>query len=277
MSNLIPFHNVYRPTRIAEDKAEDLVLLHGWGLHSIVWDPVMPALLERFRVTVVDLPGMGQSPLPNGDYDLDFVVRQVKRVLPERCHLMGWSLGGLVALKLALDEPARMDSLVTVATTPRFTAADDWPAAMKPEILAKFAEMMEEDYEGTLVRFLALNCKGSPTMREDIALLKEILYFCGLPAQRALRGGLEILRDSDLRAELAGLGVPALMMFGENDNLVPAPVMPEVENINPDIRLALLKGLAHVPFISSPEVFLDAFFDFHDQRETGDVVRARGG
>lgn len=276
MSQLIPFHNVYRPTGVPEAGAEDLVLLHGWGLHSIVWDPIMPALLERFRVTVVDLPGMGQSPLPNGDYHLDFVVRQVRRVLPERCHLMGWSLGGLVALKLALEEPARIDSLVTVATTPRFTAADDWPAAMKPEILAKFAEMMEEDYEGTLVRFLALNCKDSPTMREDIALLKEILYFCGLPAQRALRGGLEILRDSDLREDLARLGVPTLMMFGEHDNLVPAAVMPEVEALNPEIRLALLKGLAHVPFISAPELFTGALFDFHDRREVDDAVPARG-
>lgn len=277
MSNLIPFHNVYRPTGVPEAEAEDLVLLHGWGLHSIVWDPIMPALLERFRVTVVDLPGMGQSPLPNGDYDLDFVVGQVRRVLPQRCHLMGWSLGGLVALKLALEEPERIDSLVTVATTPRFTATDDWPAAMRPEILAKFAEMMEEDYEGTLVRFLALNCKDSPTMREDIALLKDILYFCGLPAQRALRGGLEILRDSDLRNELVRLDVPALMMFGENDNLVPAAVMAQVEKLNPGIRLALLKGLAHVPFLSAPRLFLDAFFDFHQQREAGDVVPARGG
>jgi pimeloyl-[acyl-carrier protein] methyl ester esterase len=266
MTALVPFHNIYKPTGVDNDTAEDLVLLHGWGLHSIAWDSVVPALLEHFRVTVIDLPGMGQSPLPNGDYDLDFVADQIRRVLPEYCHLLGWSLGGLVALKIALDEPERVQSVATVATTPRFTASDDWPTAMKPDILAKFAELMEEDYEGTLVRFLALNCKGSATMRADVELLKEILYFCGLPAQRALRGGLEILRDTDLRAELPDLQPPALMLFGENDNLVPAAVMGEIEQLAPGIQLALLRDVAHVPFVSTPDLFSRALLDFYRDR-----------
>ncbi len=64
MPRLIPFHNTYQATGVADDQAGDIVLLHGWGLHAIVFDDIVPALLERFRVTVVDLPGMGQSPLP---------------------------------------------------------------------------------------------------------------------------------------------------------------------------------------------------------------------
>lgn len=268
MTELLPFHNIYRPTGVAMDKAEDLVLLHGWGLHSIVWDDIMPALLERFRVTVVDLPGMGQSPLPAGDYDLDFVCAQLRRVLPASCHLMGWSLGGLAALKLAAEEPERVRSLVTVATNPRFVAADDWPAAMPPEILEKFAEVLAEDQEGTLVRFLALNCKGADTMRDDVRKLRDILYFCGLPAGRALRGGLEILRDTDLRDELSGLTVPTLMVFGEQDNIVPAAVLPEIERIAPGVELALLKGLAHVPFLSAPDIFLQALTDFYRSAST---------
>ncbi len=263
MTELVPFHNIYRPTGVSMEEAEDLVLLHGWGLHSIVWDDIMPALLERFRVTVVDLPGMGQSPLPAGDYDLDFVCRQLRRVLPRDFHLMGWSLGGLAALKLAAEEPERVRSLVTVATNPRFVAADDWPAAMPPEILEKFAEVLDEDQEGTLVRFLALNCKGADTMRADVRRLRDILYFCGLPAGRALRGGLEILRDTDLRDELSALAVPALMIFGERDNIVPAAVLPEIERIAPGVELALLKGLAHVPFLSAPDIFLQALTDFY--------------
>ena len=269
MPELIPFHNTYRPTGVSMDEAEDLVLLHGWGLHSIVWDDVMPGLLERYRVTVVDLPGMGQSPLPSGDYDLDFVVAQLRRVLPERCHLMGWSLGGLVAMALAAREPERVQSLRTLATTPRFVAADDWPAAMPAEILASFAEVLEEDQEGTLVRFLALNCKGADTMREDVRKLRDILYFCGLPAGRALRGGLEILRDTDLRAQLAALDMPVQMIFGEHDNIVPAAVLPEIERIAPQVQLALLEGVAHVPQVSAPDLFLQAVRDFGEHHDRG--------
>lgn len=262
---LLPFHNTYRST--GPGNAPDLVLLHGWGLHSIVWDDIMPGLLRHFRVTVIDLPGMGQSPLPNDHYDLDFLVDQVASVMPEHAHLMGWSLGGLVALRLAERLPRRVFSVVTACTSPRFTRGDDWPAAMPPEILAKFAEIFDEDQEGTLIRFLALNCKGAMTQKDDIRKLREILYFCGLPAGRALREGLKILRDTDMRAELHNLDVPLMMLFGETDNLVPAAVMADIEKLAPDIRLALQQGVSHVPFVSAPEVYLQAVMDFYRSRD----------
>lgn len=267
MSALVPFHNTYRSTR--ETPLGELVLLHGWGLHSIVWDDIMPGLLAHFQVTVIDLPGMGQSPLPSADYTLDFLVDQVAAIMPERAHVMGWSLGGLVALQLALRHPARVQSVVTTGTSPRFTAASDWPAAMAPEVLAKFAEVLREDEHGTLIRFLALNCKGSATLRDDVRKLKEILYFCGLPAGRALRGGLDILRDTDLRAELAQVHAPLLMLFGEQDHLVPAAVQADVRALHPAAALATLSELAHVPFISAPDLYLQAVTDFY--REHGIV------
>ena len=101
MPKLIPFHNTYKATGVNDDEAQDIVLIHGWGLHAIVFDDIVPALLERFRVTVVDLPGMGQSPMPNGDYTLDFLADEVLAIMPERAHVLGWSLGGLFALWLA--------------------------------------------------------------------------------------------------------------------------------------------------------------------------------
>ena len=261
MTHLPPFHNTYRSTGSAD--APDLVLLHGWGLHSIVWDDVMPGLLEHFRVTVVDLPGMGQSPLPNDPYTLDFLVGQVASVMPEKAHLMGWSLGGLVALRMASLMPERVRSVVSVATSPKFTRSDDWPAAMPGEILAKFAEIFDEDQEGTLIRFLALNCKGAVTQKDDIRKLRSILYFCGLPAGRALREGLNILRDTDLRDSLVEIARPTLMLFGEHDNLVPAAVMAEIEAIAPNVELALQQGVSHVPFVSAPDIFLQAVTDFY--------------
>ena len=263
MKALTPFHNTYKATGVADADAQDIVLIHGWGLHAIVFDDIVPALLERFRVTVVDLPGMGQSPLPNADYTLGFLAEQVLAIMPARAHLLGWSLGGLVALAMADKAPERVQSVVTVATSPRFTAGEDWQAAMKPEILAKFAELFDEDQEGTLVRFLALNCKGSAAMREDTARLKEILYFCGLPAPKALRGGLDILRDTDLRQALPTLSMPVLMVFGEHDHIVPAAAMPAVEPLIQNGRPALIEQVAHVPFLSAPDTFTRAVYDFY--------------
>ncbi len=262
MPALIPFHNTYRCTGATGEQAPDLVLLHGWGLHSIVWDDVMPALLERFRVTVIDLPGMGQSPLPADDYTLEFLTRQMLAVMPERCHLVGWSLGGLVAINIAVQAPQRVMSLATVACSPRYVAAPDWLPAMSVEILDKFAELCAEDVEGTLIRFLALNAKGADTMRDDVRKLKEILYFCGLPAPRALRDGLEILRDTDLRAQLHRLSVPSLMLFGEHDHIVPAAVMSALAEQGCAVTLAMMQGVAHVPMVSAPDMLVTALTDF---------------
>lgn len=262
MSTLIPFHNTYRCNGPAPEQAPDLVLLHGWGLHSIVWDDIMPGLLEHFRVTVVDLPGMGQSPLPGEDYTLEFLVDQVMQVAPSRFHVLGWSLGGLVAMRLAEREPQRCLSLVTVASSPRYVAAADWPAAMSASILSKFAELYEEDHEGTLIRFLALNCKGSQSQQNDVRKLRDMLYFCGLPARRALREGLVILRDTDLRALLARRREPCLMVFGEHDHIVPAAVMADVQALAPAVQTALIAGAAHVPFLSVPEAFLAGVRDW---------------
>jgi len=262
MSKLKPFYNTYRCTGAAADAAEDLVLLHGWGLHSIVWDDVMPALLETFRVTVIDLPGMGQSPLPSEDYTLDFISAHIETVLPQKFHLLGWSLGGLVALTLAAKIPERIQTLILVACSPKYVVADDWPAAMPAAILDKFSEVYAEDNEGTLIRFLALNAKGSMTMKDDIKKLKDILFFCGLPAPRALREGLGILRDSDLRSTLAALPMPSLMVFGEQDHIVPVAVSTEVEARRYPVKTSVIKGVSHVPFISAPDIFVKALNDF---------------
>ena len=82
------YHDTYAHTGTNEHPA-DLVLLHGWGLHSLVWDAVMPALLEQFQVTVIDLPGFGRSPVPGGDYTLDYLVEHVLAVAPEGHGLPG--------------------------------------------------------------------------------------------------------------------------------------------------------------------------------------------
>lgn len=253
MTALVLFHNTYRSTGPLAEAAPDLVLLHGWGLHSIVWDDIMPGLLQHFRVTVVDLPGMGQSPMPAGDYTLDYLARHVAAILPERCHLMGWSLGGLVALKLASERPQQVQSLTMVASTPRFVADGDWPG-VDARLFDRFMEVFNEDAEGTLIRFLALNCKDASTLREDVRKLKDILYFCGLPAPRALRGGLAVLRDTDLRAELKHLSVPHLLLFGEHDNIVPLATASALATEHPVHWLA---DVSHVPFVSQPEKFLD--------------------
>lgn len=255
------YHDTFACTG-EQQQARDLVLLHGWGMHSLIWDNVIPSLLESFRITVIDLPGFGRSPIPGGDYNLDYLVEHVLAVAPEKALWMGWSLGGMVAMQIAAQFPQRCDGLITVASTPQFVADERWPVALNAEVLQGFRNLLEEDWEGTLIRFLALQCKDSDTMRDDIRVLKELVYFHGLPSQKALRNGLQILQDVHLLDELQNIQCPTLHIYGEKDNLIPVGVSAAIQPFQPNARTSIIKGASHVPQVSAPDLLVAAMWDF---------------
>ncbi|MEE2731046.1 MAG: pimeloyl-ACP methyl ester esterase BioH [Pseudomonadota bacterium] len=259
--SLTLYHDRFRCTG-AVDNPPEMLVIHGWGMHSLVWDDVMPALLERFQVTVVDLPGLGRSPIPGGEYTLDYLVEHVLAIAPDRAVWMGWSLGGMVALRAASLHPQRVSALISVASTPKFVADEQWPLAVKPDVLDAFHTMLLEDAEGTLIRFLSLQCKGSDSIKNDIRALKALVNFHGIPAKQALRGGLEILQSVDLRNDLQNLRCPSLHVFGEWDHLIPVGVSEAVSELQPDAQTAVIRGVAHLPFLSAPDLFLAACHDF---------------
>ena len=81
---------------------QDLVLLHGWGLHSPIWKEFAPTLAQHFRVTVIDLPGYGESKYdPKTAKSLPKLAEQLLEYAPPQAIWLGWSLGGLIASYLA--------------------------------------------------------------------------------------------------------------------------------------------------------------------------------
>lgn len=195
-------------------QGQDLVLLHGWGMNGAVWHGIAQQLAAHYRLHLVDLPGFGNSPLhEGGEYTLPWLAEQVATVLPEKCHLLGWSLGGLVASQLALTRPERLHSLITVASSPCFMAREDWPG-IAPKVLAGFNQMLAGDFMHTIERFLAIQAMGSEHARNDIRQLRHWLAERPAPQLAALEAGLGLLADVDLRDELVGLDLPWLRLAG---------------------------------------------------------------
>ena len=110
--------------------------------------------------STVDLPGFGGRPMLAGEYTLarlaDSVAGTMAESGPIPCVLMGWSLGGLVALEVVHRYPERVDALVMVAAAPRFTQAEDWPHGVAPSVLDAFSRTLAEDTKAALVQ-LRLN------------------------------------------------------------------------------------------------------------------------
>jgi len=238
----------------------DLVLLHGWGLNAEVWHCIIDRLSPHFRLHLVDLPGFGRSS-GYGAMTLDQMVDSLLPQMPEQAVLVGWSLGGLVASRLALRYPDRVQALISVASSPCFTAREDWPG-IKPHTLQGFQQQLSEDFQRTVERFLALQTLGTESARQDARLLKSVVLSQPMPSVEVLEGGLEILRQVDLRAEMAGLKVPMLRLYGYLDGLVPRKVASLLDEQWPQSESRIIEKAAHAPFISHPEAFSQHVIDF---------------
>ncbi|MFI4953865.1 MAG: pimeloyl-ACP methyl ester esterase BioH [Burkholderiales bacterium] len=245
-----------------------LVLLHGWAMHSGLWAPVLPKLAARFRVHLVDLPGHGHSAAIE-PYTLSGMAAAVAAqcaTLPEPPTVLGWSLGGAVALQWALDRPDAIARLVLVSTTPCFVVRDDWPHAMRAETLQRFGDELAVSYRATLQRFVSLQVQGSAHARAVLAQLRAQLFARGAPSRQTLQAALDLLAATDLRERVPAVRHPALVIAGERDTLVPAAAGAWLAASLPAGRHAPIAGAAHAPFLSHPEAFFAALTGFCDGR-----------
>jgi pimeloyl-[acyl-carrier protein] methyl ester esterase len=236
----------------------DLVLLHGWGLNVRVWDGLVEALRARFRLIAVDLPGHGRSawsPGRNTPAEQAWLLHSTLAPISNRYSLLGWSLGGQIALDLAAAMPARIDRLVLVATTPRFTAAPDWPYGMKVAAITKMATQLREDYQKTVRDFLDLQVRGSVEGASVIEQLRDALSVHGQAKPEALESGLTTLATSDLRPTLPHVRTPTLVIAGQNDRITAPGASRVLATALPDAQFVEMRRAAHAPFLSHRREF----------------------
>src|SRR5207245_218247 len=216
-------------------------------------DRLVGALTARFRVIVIDLPGHGRS---DWDASASTPAAQAWRVhetlapLTRRFALLGWSLGGQLALDLAAAMPTGIERLALIAPTPRFLAGPDWRCGTAPALLARLERQLQEDSGRTVREFLKLQVRGvAPrTASRVLARLKGALAGHGAAQPEALARGLDRLKDGDLRPALPLVRIPALVVSGGLDRITPAAA-------GRALAAALPERLA--PFDFTPAVVLD--------------------
>ena len=243
---------------------EPLLVIHGWAMNSTAWQVVKADLEKDYLISWVDLPGHGV----NIDVRADTLEDIVDLILPEitvKTHLLGWSLGGLVAQALFNRTPELIRSLTLVASTPRFSQTKDWLNAMPVEVLNTFAKNLQADVKTTIKRFIALQfmgIRGSKQLQRN--LLESIL--ATPPGHRALLMGLNILSTADFRntATYSRLqqSVPQHWILAGRDRLVPKSVINDLKFIHPDAQITLLENAGHAPFMTHPNEFLLSFTQF---------------
>jgi pimeloyl-[acyl-carrier protein] methyl ester esterase len=232
----------------------DLVLLHGWGMHGGVWADVAARLARTCRVHSVDLPGHGYSPAL-AQTNLGTLTQAVASRVPEGATLLGWSLGALVALNLAAQAPCRVRRLVLVSATPCFVGRADWPHGMPAEQFTDFAARLVRDPAAAVQRFVALQVLGSGEPRREAQALSHSLRARPAASLGALQQGLEILRDVDLRSQIGAVHVPACVIHGSDDAIIPPAAGKWLARALPHAQWEVFERAGHAPFLSQAERF----------------------
>jgi pimeloyl-[acyl-carrier protein] methyl ester esterase len=243
-----------------------LILLHGWGFNCEIWNGIGRELAKDWYVYQVDLPGHGHSQMC--EYSLPVLTETLAAALPKKAVWLGWSMGGLMAMAMARWQPAYVQALVLVSSSPRFITADNWPHAVTLAVLKQFAQQLQSDTLGTLKRFLALQVKGSETASQQLRALNALLKQTPIPQIAALQAGLQLLQNTDLRAELSQIHCPSLLCVGERDTLVPASVAIDCQRLWPTLQTVCIKLAGHLPFLSHPKQFMHSLQGFFNELRT---------
>lgn len=241
-----------------------LALLHGWGMNARVFDALAGRLATDLDVRLLDLPGHGGRDALAAN-TLQAWAADLAAQLPDDTILLGWSLGGQVAMRAALDHPTKIARLILLASTPRFVAAEDWARGMAIADLEEFGAALLADPQATLLRFLSLQTRGMPGQKALLQQLRQTLLSAPAADGAALEAGLAILRDTDLRTELPQLAQPTLVLHGALDTLTPATAGAWLADALPAARHLELPRAAHAPHLSHAEEVAAAIARFtHD-------------
>ncbi len=235
---------------ITEGSGPDLVILHGWSQNAGVWHAVMPALRDKYRVHLIELPGHGASPMVDQADELDAWVEAVLDAAPVQAFWLGWSLGGLLAQRAALLAPERIQGLCLVTTAPRFVATADWPYGITQAAFEQFADLLMTDSTATVKRFLTLQVQGGAHARAALNQLIAALSQRPEADIKGLKAGLHLLLSTDLRDGLPQLSVPASWLWGGKDTIATASIADAVAQLAPDSKTTVFDKAAHAPFIS---------------------------
>jgi len=234
-------------------RGPDVVLLHGWGLHGGVFDRIAANLANDFCVHRVDLPGHGASAAA-AVFHPDPIAAELAARFPLPVHVVGWSLGGLIAQHWAARHPALVKSLALIATSPRFVRDDSWPHAQQRSAIESVGASLDTAFELTLERFLALQMLGAPAARQTLADLKAQLFSHGRP--QGLLPALECLLAADARELAASIHCPVGLFFGARDAITPIGAGRWLADALPDATLYEFAHASHAPFLSHEAEFI---------------------
>lgn len=207
--------------------------------------------MEDYRVYCIDLPGFGLSPM----MDWPSFKSELLGLVPNQFALVGWSMGGLLATRLASEAPEHLTHLVNIATSPKFVQEGQWPG-VDQHLFDTFYQNVWYDPIEVLSEFIAIQFNLPRIALTTHPMLNTLLKRMKRPhAREALCAGLDILRHWDMRDALAQVTIPVCYVFGRLDKIVPKATYTRMMQQFPAFDYVLFPKAGHMPFFSHPALF----------------------
>jgi 3-oxoadipate enol-lactonase len=243
------------------EDAPVLVLSNSLGSSVEMWEPVLSAFAERFRVLRSDQRGHGASPVPPGPYTIDDFGRDALELLDrldlERLSFCGLSLGGAVGMWLGANAPERLDGLALCCTAARFGTPELWA---ERSAAVRDAGSVEPLADAVLERWLTPRFRAERP--DDAARVRAMLV--ATPAE-GYAAACDALADCDLRGSLGSIRTPTLVLAGADDPATPPTQGEEIAAAIPDARLVVVPDAAHFAQLEQPDAFAGAVLEHLQQ------------
>ena len=242
---------------------EPLLLIQGLGADMKGWVAQRYALSRRYRLLLVDNRGAGRSDKPEGTYDLEVMAGDAVAVLDaegvDSAHVLGASMGGVIAQIMAVRHPDRVRSLVLSCTACHHHA---W----RVELLESWAELAETKgmraLTGEAMRWL-VGPRHHVRFKVPFGLLGPMVL--NIPAHAfAAQARAIVAMSDDVRDELRVIDVPTLVIVGTQDILTPLADSEELAELIPGAELSIISGAAHGLMLEAASAFNDRVLDFLD-------------
>lgn len=235
-----------------------LVLGPSLGTASaVLWEPVIPALAEHFRIIVWDLPGHGASPVATDAFTIEELADGVVAILDDlgvsEAYYAGVSVGGATGLALGIHHADRFTRLATVASAAKIGTPEGW---------TERAALVRAQSTGALVVPTAQRWFAPGVMEEHPVISGRLLHNLRDADDESYARVCEALRDFDVVDRLGEIEVPVLALYGDFDATTPQASAEQIADGVRDGRAVLIAGSAHLPPANQPTATANALLAF---------------
>jgi 3-oxoadipate enol-lactonase len=228
--------------------APTVVLAGSLGSTLSMWDPQVPALAEHFRVVRYDTRGHGSSPVPPGPYSIDDLADDMVALLDtvgaQRAHIVGLSLGGMAAIRMAARRPDRVDRLALLCTAAQMSPAQAW---------AERAVLVRAQGPGAVADAVAGRWLTDERRRDHPEDVQRLVSMISATPAEGYASCCTAIEHMDLRADLPQITAPTLVVGAADDPSIPVANQRALAAAISGARLQIVEHAAHLASFEQPD------------------------